>query len=863
MNKKFFITTVLMCTLALSSSAVFASDTVDDSVPATDPAPEVVVVEGTTPGEPVATDPVVTEPVVAEPVVTDPVVAEPVVTDPVVTTPVVTTPSTTDVTPSSTDLVVTTPSTDDDELLVKGVVLLDASDDKELDVEPLGLAVDGLALGAYKAESSETPMLRGTGAPESEPETPDIGARSATNSNGDVFLGGNYLEVGISKSGSFGTSTSAPSDFHSHARYSLGLLMDGDGWDVGNDPTTGDFFLPGTEEERYGIAYELNGTTYQYFAADKVGGTNITAYTTDESDVSNGLLKATVHATTPHNVLVENTYSFGVDDKYYRTEVTIINNSGFEISNVRFFRSFDPDQDADKYGEYDTYNKVICNPDSSVDGSSDNFAMVVARGARTLEGFFLVSFDNRARASHGVAFSPRSLYLEGLWVESTPGLPTYSTDESIEMSYSNINGYTREDSAITMTFNLGTLEDGESTDLSHFSSLDPDVIDSINKIKDAINATVDNTTDNTLTIVVEPGYEYSIDGGETWSTTGVFEGLDPDTEYTVLTRPINGTEEETTEVVVSTKKSGPETPDITAKIVTENSITVKGGENYEYSIDDGETWQDSPEFNSLNPETEYTIVARIKGTEDTMPGKNSNPLTVSTLASAEESYEEYEIVTVSVELNGSIDSISINKGELFAAIGEDPDISVALNEGQDIEIKFIVNDSSLSSEELELVNSQLKNGEAIALTVDISIELYIDNEFVKNITELETPITYTLTLPESILEGNTNFAVISTHAGEDGNFAVLRIDDSDGEKATITISSKDFSNYTIVCEKEEEEVVAAAGSVSSDSTAGTTVLHLSTPGTGDNIMLYVAMLIVACANLVILSIIERKKSLVY
>ncbi len=856
MNKKFFITTVLMCTLALSSSAVFASDTVDDSVPATDPAPEVVVVEGSTPGEPV-----VTEPVVAEPVITDPVVTTPVVTTPVVTTPSTTDP--TDVTPSSTDLVVTTPSTDDDEILVKGVVLLDSSDDEELDVEPLALAVDGLALGAYKAESSETPMLRGTGAPESEPETPDIGARSATNSSGDVFLGGNYLEVGISRSGSFGTSTSAPSDFHSHASGQLGLLMDGDGWDVGNPPTTGDFFLPGTEEERYGVAYELNGRTYQYFAADRVGDTNITAYTTDESDVSNGLLKATVHATTPHNVVVENTYSFGVDDKYYRTEVVITNNSGYEISNVRFLRSFDPDQDRYTNRTYDTYNKVICNPDSSQPGGENNFAMVVARGAVSLEGFFLVSFDNRARASHGVDFSPDSLYLSGLWVESDPNLPTYSTDEALEMSFDNTNGYVREDNAIAMTFHIGTLADGETTELSHFSSLDPDVIESINKIKEAINATVDNTTDNTLTIVVEPGYEYSIDGGETWSTTGVFEGLDPDTEYTVLTRPINGTEEDTTEVVVSTKKSGPETPDITAKIVTENSITVKGGENYEYSIDDGETWQDSPEFNSLNPETEYTIVARIKGTEDTMPGKNSNPLTVSTLAPAEESYEEYEIVTVSVELNGSIDSISINKGELFAAIGEDLDISVALNEGQDIEIKFIVNDSSLSSEELELVNSQLKNGEAIALTVDISIELYIDNEFVKNIIELETPITYTLTLPESILEGNTNFAVISTHAGENGNFAVLRIDDSDGEKATITISSKDFSNYTIVCEKEEEEVVAAAGSVSTDSTAGTTVLHLSTPGTGDNIMLYVAMLIVACANLVILSIIERKKSLVY
>ena len=50
------------------------------------------------------------------------------------------------------------------------------------------------------------------------------GARSASNSTGDVFLGGNYIEVGISKGGSFGTKASAPSEFHSHASSSVGLI---------------------------------------------------------------------------------------------------------------------------------------------------------------------------------------------------------------------------------------------------------------------------------------------------------------------------------------------------------------------------------------------------------------------------------------------------------------------------------------------------------------------------------------------------------------------------------------------------------------------------------------------------------------
>ena len=816
MKKRFFITmTLMICIVAFCFTRSFAVEEIEESSPP--------IIES---GEPVILDSVeeVDSDIVADEGEDDLVIeSSDVETDPVETEEVeeeLITPSEETSIPSSSD--------SEEELL----------SDEECEESEENLV------------SAESPITSSD-----EEVTPTIGARSATDENGNVFLGGNYLEVGISESGSFGTSTSAPEDFNSHASGRLGLILDGDGWDVGNDPTTGDFFLPGSPEERYGIAYELNGITYEYFGADRAGDTNITAYTTDDSDIENGILKATVHATTPHNVLIENTYSFGVNDKFYRTEVKIINNSGYEISNVRFFRSFDPDQDADIYSEYYTYNKVICNPDSSIPGGENNFAMVVARGGRTLEGFFLVSFDNRARASEGVAFAPDSLYLDGLWEETTESLPTYSTDESLQMTFSNKNGYRYDDTGIAITFNLGTLANGETTEFSHFSSLDPDVIDSLNKIKDAIKATVDNTTDNTLTIVVEEGYEYSIDGGQTWSTTGVFEGLTPGTEYTVLTRPIDGTEEDTTEIVVSTKNSGPDAPDVSEKVVTENSVIVTTGDNLEYSIDGGETWQDEPEFTGLEPNTEYSIIARVKGTDDTMPGKTSTPITFTTLEPSDVDLEGMEVVVVSVGLEGSVDSIKINKGSLFSAIGDDEDLAVALEEGQNIEIKFLIDDSTLSDEEVELINSQLTNGEIVALTVDISIELYIDNEYVKNITDLKEPVSFTLTLPESILEGYTNFAVISTHRTSSGEYIVTKISDEDSIKSTITISGKTFSNYTIVSEKETTPTSVA---VESNSIAGETVTFLS-PKTGDEILIYVVLLAISIINLTGLTLYLKRK----
>ena len=97
------------------------------------------------------------------------------------------------------------------------------------------------------------------------------GARSASNDSGDVFLGGNYIEVGISKGGSFGSCEAPPENSHQMCTESsgLGLVSDGDGFDVGEESITGDFFLPGSPEERFVVGYTIDGTQYSYAEADR------------------------------------------------------------------------------------------------------------------------------------------------------------------------------------------------------------------------------------------------------------------------------------------------------------------------------------------------------------------------------------------------------------------------------------------------------------------------------------------------------------------------------------------------------------------------------------------------------------------
>ena len=67
---------------------------------------------------------------------------------------------------------------------------------------------------------------------------------------------------------------------------------------------------------------------------------------------------------------------------------------------------------------------------------------------------------------------------------------------------------------------------------------------------------------------------------------------------------------------------------------THTDIKVTENDKWEYSIDNGETWQGSSQFTNLRPGTEYTIIARVKATATHKPSANSAPLKISTIGSA-------------------------------------------------------------------------------------------------------------------------------------------------------------------------------------------------------------------------------------
>ena len=76
-----------------------------------------------------------------------------------------------------------------------------------------------------------------------------------------------------------------------------------------------------------------------------------------------------------------------------------------------------------------------------------------------------------------------------------------------------------------------------------------------------------------------------------------------------------------------TPPKAPTTASITTDAITLNTTT---GSNLQYSRTDGRTWQTSPTFSNLMPETNYTFLTRIQATSTSFASNTSQPATFRT-----------------------------------------------------------------------------------------------------------------------------------------------------------------------------------------------------------------------------------------
>jgi VCBS repeat-containing protein len=297
------------------------------------------------------------------------------------------------------------------------------------------------------------------------PANPSGGRDTLT--GGELFLGGNYIELGLSSVGSFGTSGSAPAGFFgTSGNPRIGLSNDVDGFGNGVDSRI-DFFIPGAPEERWSVGY--NGTQYGGFSGLRGNaGTSTTLTGTSLTDTSSGsLLSGTFVATVGGDLQTTQVHSFRVNDSFFQTEVTLNNVGANTLTDVQFMRSFDPDNTVFQSGSYTTINTV--RGQVSTDG------VAAISGTSQPGDAYNTLTGQQASVLFMTSESDGQVYLGG-FTNSNP----YDFDSPVQAT-----GYTQTtDGAIGILFKAGDLAPGASVTYKYYTvlSTDSSVTSIINRV---------------------------------------------------------------------------------------------------------------------------------------------------------------------------------------------------------------------------------------------------------------------------------------------------------------------------------------------------------------------------------------------
>lgn len=275
--------------------------------------------------------------------------------------------------------------------------------------------------------------------------------------DGSVFLGGKYIEVGISATagGKFGT-TNKPSLFFGRqgGNSGVGMTGDADGFGTGADLRI-DYFLPGTPYEEFAAGYTIAGvqTTGSNFAT--VLG-NITLLGLD----SDNKLKANVVSTLGGKLQVSQQISFGLNDKFFNNSVTLENIGASALNSVVFVRGFDPDNTVDMDGALGWTPQILIN---STMAAGDT-ATVISATSNAADAYATASGGSQSKIIYYTADASASVGFNiGRNVPYT--MLTGATAKQKGDS-------TTSDTGVAIAFNVGDLSVGASKSLSYLTSLD-------------------------------------------------------------------------------------------------------------------------------------------------------------------------------------------------------------------------------------------------------------------------------------------------------------------------------------------------------------------------------------------------------
>ena len=300
-----------------------------------------------------------------------------------------------------------------------------------------------------------------------------VGKVNAQMVGDQIFLPGQFVEVGVAPNGSLGSVTSTlPSGYYSRSpsQYAwdpgtgtgstttarLMMIYDAghDGWTTGTPTFFGDYSMPGTPYEAWSV--QAGGTRwdaqFQYLqAAGATGftggltGTNI-SYTN-----SGGQLKSVWQGTASGgNLQITQTYTLDTTASWLKIKVRFKNLSASTITGVYYMRHTDPDNDQTSSGSFNTRNIVDYQNDYA------NRVQVSAWGTSyTTQSMSLSTKDCRAKAFIGTTWPTSTGVLLSAFSAGTAGGAVFTTGTSYTGDY-----------AIGLVFNIGDIAAGDSATIN-------------------------------------------------------------------------------------------------------------------------------------------------------------------------------------------------------------------------------------------------------------------------------------------------------------------------------------------------------------------------------------------------------------
>ncbi|WP_242121048.1 Ig-like domain-containing protein [Sphingomonas lacusdianchii] len=280
---------------------------------------------------------------------------------------------------------------------------------------------------------------------------------SSTVSNGELFLQGTYLGIGVNAWGGLGTTKNAPKGYETDADSGflrLGLVADLDGFGKGKETTLDDALLQGRAIEGFNVGYNIGSTKVVQSNQLLTGYYQVKGTLSDASGKANGV--ANWAGSTKDDLAIVQTITLADDAKYIRIDVTLTNKSSSTMSDVRYMRTADPDQS----GMFATTNKI--------EKQDDDGALVTAMLQKDTP-FFLYSQDSRADASfYGFV----------------------NLDPYASAATSQAAGYSRTvDQTLNLTFSLGTLKAGQSTKITMYMGVTDNLKATISEIDSGTGTT--------------------------------------------------------------------------------------------------------------------------------------------------------------------------------------------------------------------------------------------------------------------------------------------------------------------------------------------------------------------------------------